>query len=266
MSLSLVSLVVLCSVTFYFEKVIGYSASEFELILFVVIYAILSLFFILLLTSFSILNRKNTKALQKENLLKADLQRDFNQFKKGINPPLLFRSLESLLVMIKNEDPAADDLLDQLSVVYRYILSKRKVDLISINQELAITEQLILLFNHLPFTKIKFRSALDKETLIIPGSLLNIIELIIDKSIQSKNLEAEVHLTNDEHFLKLEFDTTERLNQSIVEQDLMQINESYQYFSDEIISIDHQNKKMIKIPILTETTNKMNTLHESTDH
>jgi len=238
----------------FFKLYVGFSASSFELLLFIGIYVFLSIFFLSLLYSYNYLTKKNTRKLQKIHALKEDLKRDFNQFKEGINPGLLFKSLEALLVMVKEDNPQSDEIIDQLAIVYRYVLSKRSQELVPLKEEVNIASQLVNLFSHLPFTKVNLNTTEDIDSLIIPGTILKTIEMIVQNSIPSKSIKAEITIKENSESIILEFQTLEKLTQQFSQSDLTQINSSYKYFSDRLVEFINGNSvKRILIPKLQAT-------------
>ena len=96
---------------------------------------LLRFIYILLYISHQYLYKVNTEKLTQEQLIKQNIEDDFKQFKRGINPDLLFESLEALLVLIKNDKEKSDDFIDHLATIYRYILSGRERQLVPFNEE-----------------------------------------------------------------------------------------------------------------------------------
>ena len=63
-----------------------------------------------------------------------------------MNPSLLLEALESLIALVDDKQDVADELIDELSVVYRYILGSKSAELVSIENELETSQHLINLF------------------------------------------------------------------------------------------------------------------------
>jgi len=235
----------------YYQLFNSYSPATFEYIIFIVVYSLLALFYISLKISYNYLNRKNEENVAHESLLREDIERDFQQFKNGINPKLLFTSLESLITLSKHDVSEADNLLDQLSTVYRYILSKRKSELAECKDEVEIAKELVKLFNHLPYAKIHFECEESIDTLIVPGALLYLIELIIKKSIRNKLEVSKIALLENGDELILNFSYSPKLGDEIKSLDFQMLNTSYLYYTDREIQLGEDvAKNQIRIPKL----------------
>ena len=250
-AIAVVASVVSFLLNLYYRQFNGYSPARFEYIIFIAVFSLLSLFLISLKISFNYLNKRNQDHLAQENLLKEDIERDFRQFKNGINPKLLFSSLESLIILSKNNIEEADKLIDQLSTVYRYILSKRKRELIECSEEINIARELIKLFNHLPYATIEFECEEEVDTLIVPGALLFLIELIIKKSIKTKLSTTKIVLREEENEIILSFVYSAKLGDELTSLDFKMINASYQFYSDQSIQLEKSiDNNYISIPKL----------------
>ncbi|MBL4568467.1 MAG: hypothetical protein JKY69_01970, partial [Flavobacteriaceae bacterium] len=86
--------VITISISTYYTTVLGFSASYDELFLFNAIFCSITFIYILLYTSHQYLFKVNTQKLESELLFKQNIEEDFKQFKRGINPNLLFESFE----------------------------------------------------------------------------------------------------------------------------------------------------------------------------
>jgi len=249
-------LTIVCAVTainicLYYKYINGFSPSHFEYIVFLSLFSLLSLIHVAITVSYNLLHQKNLDQLHREENLKRDIERDFMQFKNGINPKLLFESLESLIILSHHDLEEADKLIDQLSTVYRYILSKRRRELIECHEEVIIAEELVKLFNHLPYGSIALKSDDHLETLIVPGTLLFLIELIINKSIKTKLATTLISLTNGDDNIILSFKYKAKLGDQLESMDFDLLNHSYQFYTDNKLSFDKtMGKQSILIPKL----------------
>ena len=266
--ISLVSTVVLVGVLvhYFYLYAYGFAPDIFDLLLFIILYGILSFFYTGLMISHSYLSYKNVNALQRERDIKNEVSREFHQFRKGINPDLLFESLEALLVMIENDNPQTEELLDSMSIIYRYILAKRSIELIAIQEEIDVARELVQLFSFMPSAQVKLEVVDQLDSHIIPGTLLSIIELIIKKSITSHHSNATIDITQHEEGINISFKTLEKLNTKIELNDLQEITASYAYYSDKEVNLRKEEESTtIELPILKQIKTE-STSYESTDH
>jgi len=260
LNLFLIALVVAFLLKVYFKYLIGYSPATVEYLIFTSVYSLLSLFFIAIKVSYNYLHKKNLTEINKEQALKTDIENEFLQFKSGINPKLLFSSLESLIILGHKDKREADNLIDQLSIVYRYILSNRKHELIDCSEEIEIAHELVNLFNHLPYASIRFSCDSGINTLIVPGTLLHLIELIIKKSIKTNLSETQIYLKSEDNNLILEFKYQAKLGDELKSIDFNLLNKSYSFYTDESIQLDVlNNQNNISVPKLSLGNVQINT-------
>jgi len=88
----------------------------------------------------SLLEQKEKELLQTEKL-----RSELNEIKGVINPHFLFNSLNTLSALIQLDKAHAGKFVTHLSRIYRYILSSRDKDLITIEEELSFTNDYIQL-------------------------------------------------------------------------------------------------------------------------
>lgn len=77
------------------------------------------------------------KVQETERLKKANLQSQFDSLKQQINPHFLFNSLNSLSSLIEDNPENAQQFVDELSSVYRYLLRSNETELTTLADELA---------------------------------------------------------------------------------------------------------------------------------
>ncbi|CAN5622064.1 hypothetical protein BH11BAC2_BH11BAC2_14520 [soil metagenome] len=103
-----------------------------------------------------------------EELKKANLQSQFDSLKSQVNPHFLFNSLNTLSSLIEEQPDQAVKFVNQLSIVYRYLLQSNEKELITLKEELD--------FLHAYFFLLKTRFA---EGIIlkidIPDTYLNFL-------------------------------------------------------------------------------------------
>ena len=73
-------------------------------------------------------------------LKKQNLQSQLDSLKTQINPHFLFNNLNSLSALITSDALLAEQFLDQLSSVYRYLLQQNTRDLCPLNDEIAFIQ------------------------------------------------------------------------------------------------------------------------------
>jgi len=246
------------SMYLYFVCVQGFTPNLTELTIFSSIFSIITLIYLSLYLSHQFLYKENTKIFEQELQLKENIDRDFKLLQKGINPTLLFESLESLILLMKEDASKAEGLVDHFSAVYRYILSKNKNELVPINEELKIVEALLLLFKHLPYRKTSCQTLSTLHTWVVPGSILSLVEKIIRSTIASQKAELVIEILEDANSLSLKYIHQYKITQSINQSDLNEMNEAYRFYTKQKITLSKDDTEtIIKIPklIMDESSN-----------
>ena len=242
--------VITISISTYYTTVLGFSASYDELFLFNAIFCSITFIYILLYTSHQYLFKVNTQKLESELLFKQNIEEDFKQFKRGINPNLLFESFEVLLMLIKENKEHVDDFIDHLSSIYRFILSSKRDQLVAVDKELEVVHELIQLYNHLPYRKVILAGDIS-GFLVVPGSVLFVVEKIIRTTIVSPTVELTIHITEETHFFELRYVSEERLAQVLTDESLLEIKRVYSIYNTNEITFTREDKtRSIRIPKL----------------
>ncbi len=243
----------------YFSTILKYSPNSTELLIFNSIFAVITIIYLALYLSHQFLYKINTNRIEEEVIAKRDVEEDFVAFKKGINPELLFESLEALIVLMKQHPEAAEAMIDNFSSVYRYILSRKKRELISLEEELNALQELLQLYNHLPYRKTRLARVNTEESYVVPGCLLLTVERIIKSTILSKDQDLLLDITTEGDFILVCYSPQEKLRTSFTDEAVADIAYSYQFYTSKTLSvIEEALKKTIQIPKLT--------LNESSDH
>lgn len=95
---------------------------------------------------------QETEAIAREHL-----QSQFEALKKQLDPHFLFNSLNTLASLIDQQNEPAQDFLERLSDVYRYVLETRDKMTVSVEEELTFLDAYLYLI------KVRFRDNLQVE-------------------------------------------------------------------------------------------------------
>ncbi|MFT4576490.1 MAG: hypothetical protein ACI9SI_001417 [Polaribacter sp.] len=235
----------------YYLYASGYAPLTEELLTFSSIYCSIPIAYVLLNLSHQYLNKINTQKLENELLIKENIEEDFKQFKREINPSLLFESFEVLLVLIKEDKNLVDEFMDNLATIYRYILASKKDQLVIASEELNIVNELIKVYNHLPYRKIKMNVNEHFKFLIVPGTLLYVIEQIIKTTIVSTKVNLDIYIENKDNFFALSYSKVDKITDAFTYKNIEDLNRVYSIYSTESILIsEKENQRTISIPTL----------------
>ncbi len=229
--------VVTLAIQLYYRNVLGFEPNSEELWLFNIIFSVVTLIYILLSVSYQYLYKVNTERLNEEMVRKQLLEEDFIAFKNEINPDLLFDSLETIISTLDDKD-RVDELIDQLASTYRYVLSKNRRQLVLIDEEIQVLEQFSQLINNLPYTKIDLKNSITSDFLIVPGSLLKIVELIVRGSIIDDKAPMVINLKEHNGGIVISYNSKDKIIDALTIEDLGDIDRIYKIYSTEAISLN----------------------------
>jgi two-component system, LytTR family, sensor kinase len=127
---------------------------------------------------------------QKEKLEKEKLKAELQQLKGIINPHFLFNNLNSLSSLIIEDPVQAQDFLDELTKVFRYLLRNNDTELTPLSQELKFIQS----YYHLLQTRygkaivMEMNIDSDYEELMIPPLTL---QLLIENAVKHNRIQKE---------------------------------------------------------------------------
>ncbi|UII32435.1 histidine kinase [Fulvivirga ulvae] len=252
-SLAVISL----AISAYFNYVLSFSITNTQLIIFNSIYGISSLLYNLLYFSNYYLFKQNLNRLETEQILTETLKTELGQFKNEVNPRLLYDSLETLITLIHKNAEEAEDYIDHLSMVYRYILSHRKVELSNLQQEIKAANNIIYLLNYLYDNKITLKTAIPPgrdEIPVVPGTLPGLVEAVIRSTIINKYnpLLLELSIEEQDGYLVLQNKLNEKLIADADKKNIFDsVQQAYSFYSEKpVVQVKAYNINYIKLPIL----------------
>ena len=255
-SMSLCIILVTVSIHLYYKNILGFTPSSGELWMFNSIFCAITIIYVLLHISHHYLYKVNTKRLENEYLMKQMVEDDFLQFKNGINPTLLFECFEAMIVLMRQGSDKVDNLIDHMALVYRYILSKKSKQLVLINEELHVVDELAQLFNYLPFRNVMLNNQVKSSFLVVPGSLLSLVESIIRSTINNSEKPLSIHLDEDENYLIFNYLINDKIVSGFRKEALSDIDYRYSIYSkDNVLIEESQSNRSIKIPKLLTKSN-----------
>lgn len=88
-------------------------------------------------------NQSKYDAIEKEQLKQQSLQNELAALKNQVNPHFLFNTLNSLSLLVREDQKAAGKFINKLSFLYRYILQSKDQDLVTVSEELQFLESYV---------------------------------------------------------------------------------------------------------------------------
>ncbi len=147
------------------------------------------------------LNVRKTESLARESV-----QSQLEVLKNQLDPHFLFNSMNTLAALIDDENNNAQQYLERLSDVYRYVLVSRSKNTVPLEEEIAFLDAYVYL------NKIRFRDNLQVEKelspdayrqYVTPLSLQMLIENAIKHNVVSKEnpLKIRIHQETDQYLV-----------------------------------------------------------------
>ena len=243
-------LLVTAFLTYYFNTYVGFPPSSSQLLQFNVIFSMVSAIYISLYLSHQLLHQINTAKISIEMEKKQAIQSDYEHYIRGINPQLLFQGLEALLVHMRlvhspdqTHDP--DELIDVLSVVYRYMLGNRSRELVGIQEEVDAMRHMAYLFDFLPYRKVSFTANVAETGLVLPGSVLQLMQELVSITIPSDRLAMDLKLEENEQYYLLSAPADDKVGVRFSDDLIAQLNQSLSHYSSQKITSQKEAKRRI---------------------
>ncbi|WP_299272557.1 histidine kinase [uncultured Psychroserpens sp.] len=243
------------SISIYYTYIFGFLPSTNEILLFNCVFSLITLTHILLVISSNYLQKSRALKLQTEQLKNDNIKRNYSDFKKEINPSLLFSSLEALIILVKLENHKSNDLVNHLASLYRYTLVHKTRQLVSFNKELQICTKLQALMNTIPHKNISIvNRVLLLDFLVVPGILLQTMQKVINSSITNSRIEFVIEINDTDNDIILKYLKNDRLNKKLIIESLGDIQNIYSIYTERQIQIIEKNEfRIISIPKLLTT-------------
>jgi two-component system, LytTR family, sensor kinase len=135
-----------------------------------------------------LLNKWRLSQAEIERFKKDNMETRFEMLRLQINPHFLFNSLNTLSSLIHQNQDIASDYVKEMSQVYRYMLEKRKSEIVTLAEEMDFTRSYIYMLCLRFDEKIKFTLTVDStynHKVIVPLTLQILIENAVKHNIVS---------------------------------------------------------------------------------
>jgi sensor histidine kinase YesM len=232
----------------------------------VIIGILFNVIYFVIFESFYIEKRWGDDVREKEALRQANLVSQFESLKAQVNPHFLFNCLNSLSSLIAQNPNQAEDFVDEMSNVYRYLLRNNEQGLVTIETEI----QYIRSYFHLQ--KTRFGDAISLEVdieencwdcLIPPLTLQMLVENAVKHNTLRKASPLQIEITGKEGFLSVRNNIQLKSKQYIISTKigLANIASKYKLLNKSDILICNDGKHFeVGLPLIE------NTAHFSMDY
>ena len=198
-------------------------------------------------------SKQKMNEVERERLIKENKQNELMALNNQINPHFLFNSLNTLKYVIQDNPETSIDFVDNLALLYRYILQSKDKGLVSLEKELEVLNGYIYLIK-VRFGdnfKVHIELSLDKQTTMIPVlSMQLLVENAIKHNEVSKEYPLIVKIHNTENAIivenKIQFRT--QLTKTSKE-GLKNLNRRYKLLRNTEITIHQSTNFVVALPI-----------------
>jgi hypothetical protein len=249
-----VALVLICLMA-YFVYVVGFSISSTQLVIFSAVFTITAILYNVLYFSNYYLNKENTIRINAEKQQRTVLEMEMSEYKNAINPDLLYESLENVISLMYRDLEKCEEYIDCLGSAYRYVLTNRQNELVTIASEWEAAKNIVRLLNDQFAGQLKLKSDLeenDLDAMLIPGSLPIIIESLIRNTIIPVWEPFVINCYREDDYLTIESKLNDRLIlHEASEQAFSRLQRSYSLFTDQpLVKVKAYEQNYIKLPVL----------------
>ena len=200
------------------------------------------------------MNKSKKADLEKEMLLKESAEARFAALRNQINPHFLFNSFNVLSTLVHKNPETASKFIEQLSKVYRYLLSNQNNRVVTLQQELDFLDAYIYLLKIRFGNNLNINNEIDsQESLhIAPATLQMLIENAIKHNIVSKSKPLNIHLYKNGKYFVIENDVQlKAVKEDSTNTGLSNIRQRYNYLcGKDTVIVNSNGKFTVKIPVL----------------
>jgi sensor histidine kinase YesM len=174
--------------------------------------------------------------------------------KSQMNPHFLFNGLNTLSSLIQEDADKAEEFLDHMSKVYRYLLRNNEEQLVSIETELSFVRSYYFLL------KARHADGLDIKTNVAPAyydhmipplTLQMIIENTVNNNSISKSMPLRISITSGNDLLEISHSVQPKMNSTEEEEAFENIKNKYWLLSQKKVSTQvSDTERKISLPLI----------------
>jgi len=193
-----------------------------------------------------------------EELKKEYMQSQLLGLKSQMNPHFLFNGLNTLSSLIHEHSDDAEDFLDHMSKVYRYLLRNTDEKLVTLQTELQFIQSYYYLLKKRHGDGLILNTAIaaaDYELMIPPLTLQMIIENILNGNAVSKQDPLIIFIETNDQKIFIRNSLFPKKNATERDRALDNINNKYRLLCQQGMKvITEQNRRTIELPLIIENT------------
>jgi two-component system LytT family sensor kinase len=173
--------------TFHFFKINGYQIQENDLKYGYLIGLFINIMVGGFLECVYLLDKYKETVAEKELLEKLQLDQEFDQLKQKVNPHFLFNCFNTLSSLISEDKTKAEQFLDELSKVYRYLLRNNEDGMSTLNSELKFIQNYFQLLKTRYGDAVFLKQIIDEKYLNYQLPSLS-LQLLVENAVKHNSL------------------------------------------------------------------------------
>ena len=195
---------------------------------------------------------------ENEQLKKEYMQSQLLGLKSQINPHFLFNSLNTLSSLINEDEKEAEDFLDQMSKVYRYLLRNNEEELVTLQTELHFIESYFYLLKMRHGRGLELQVQVqpdDLDKLLPPLTLQMVIENTLNNNVVTKDEPIITQIVSTEgDWLEIRNNIHRKHDECGLTENIDNItNKFWLLCQKKVAIIENVDERLIRIPLINET-------------
>ena len=218
-----------------------------------IITVIVSLFF----HALGFYNEVRNARIREEKLRLENLSARYEALKSQVDPHFLFNGLSVLSSLIEEQPSKAQEFVDDLAGIYRYVLEQKKNDIVDLKEELDFAEKYISLHQKRFENCISYKVAIsreDQDKKIMSLTLQLLMENIFKHNRITQSEKMNISITSSKQYLIIQNNKYPKNNVSSNKSGLQNIKDRYAFFSHHPIELEDTPEHFtVKIPFVHES-------------
>ena len=207
---------------------------------------------------------KQDKKVTEQKIIAGTASAKFDALKNQLDPHFLFNSLNVLTCLIEENPEAATKFTTSLSKIYRYVLEKKNLELVTVEEEIKFAELYMSLLSVRFEDSIIFKfpeKLSNPEAKVVPLSL----QLLLENAVKHNQVtpSKKLYITISERENNLVVTNNLQPKQSLKESTglgLKNIKQRYEILTDQTVDVSENRREFsVSIPILNENIQVMGT-------
>jgi sensor histidine kinase YesM len=205
--------------------------------------------------SIELFNHWRKTLTEKEEFKRTSLSAEFEALKNQVNPHFLFNSLNTLSSLIDENPKQANEFVQKLASVYRYVLTHRDKETVLLHEEIEFIKSYIFL-NQIRFGT-NLNSIIDVNANCLNKQIPTLtVQMLIENAIKHNVISAQkplnISITCTHEYLTVENNLQPKITSSESNGiGLNNIIERYKYLTEkEVIINKTENKFEVSVPLL----------------